>query len=267
MSCGGNNTCQGGQCRPRATPPPPPTTCTTGTCDGLMFTGCNNGVPVAPVSCAPAPGGCQTAICDELGCLRTNLVGGACTFNGVSGTCLNGSCNPPTECTPGRALGCSGDRARQVCNAAGTEFDIEQCPAATPFCDRATVDCVVCSTASQCPTPAEQCSEAVCTPNHVCSTRPKAVGSACDDGNPCNGPDQCGGGTVCGPVGGASARVCPTPADVTCLAQFGCAIQNNAAVCLETPAERGTRCRDANGALGQCNGQGGAGSCVPDVVR
>jgi len=226
--CGNGLTCQGGAC---AAPPP---RCTTGTCNGNVFTPCVNGQPGTPQTCPEDAAGntCVGPVCSATGCGLRNLTGEFCISAGTNGECnAAGVCVPDQRCTPNAFESCVSNIIIETCNATGTGFSTRTCTQPNQICSTALGACqTLACTAGQ-----ERCSNGVpqiCRADRtgfqnlttcegtVVLTCPAANSTTvtrtqCNrDSNPCTAefcvPNGCGGtalpeGTAC-TVGGVAGQ-------------------------------------------------------------
>jgi hypothetical protein len=137
--------------------------------------------------CPASMSECELAACSVAGaCGLVPIAKDApCGGVGSSGKCDGaGRC---TVCTPGTAV-CSGSSVL-TCNALGVYDPPVACASSTPYCDSTTAKCVACTSATQCPTPANPCLSGVCSAS-ACGYAPSAVGATCPTGK-CDGAGAC----------------------------------------------------------------------------
>jgi hypothetical protein len=228
--CGGDNPCNGG-----------------GTCDGAGT--CQAGTPMecGPCqACDPADGNCrpdagqdgESCPGDDKCFGRHVCQGGRCA--GVDPVVCGeaDACHGPGECVPATGTCTYHDLPDGTPCAKGNACLGEaaclggECRGGTP---------VVCTTDNPCLT-------ARCEPERGCVFTPKESGTACGDGNVCNGDEQCDGEGHCQ----------PGKAD-TCDPCWRCNREDG--VCEPDPAQNGNTCLgDGNSCFGgfQC----AAGACV-----
>ncbi len=176
------------------------------------------------------------AVCAQgtcVGCLTAADCNDGDACNGIE-VCSSGNCMPgtPLECadSPCTRASCSGGECLYV-------------PITGPSCDDDTNMCNgggTCESGECTPTAAldcqstDACQIGSCDPSAGCLVEDAPDGTACDDGNPCNGSDVCAMG-VC--ISGAA----------TCNDGNPCTADScGAAGCLHTAVANGTSCDDGN---------------------
>ena len=266
--------------------------CTNGVCAGTPIAGCV--LCSTAADCPTPPNQCQQAVCSSNGtCGVENRQNGTacddqnpctendqCTDGICAGTQITGCvrCSTDNDCstlTVGQceeafctAAGTCAVRARPngiTCNDANPCTENDQCVAGV--CQGTQIaGCTLCSTAADCPTPPNQCQQAVCSSNGTCGVVNRPSGTSCDDQNPCTENDQCNGSGVCAgtPIAGcltcSQASDCPTPTNqcqqAACTGGV-CTVVNktNGTACDLQPCLTGETCLD-----GVC--QGGTSTCT-----
>jgi len=225
--CNGVDTCQAGICSVGTAPDcDDGNLCTADSCDAVQ--GCRNIAVPDGVVCGDGDvcnGGetCQSGLClpgPPLGCDDGN----ECTADSCDGVlgCQNVPVSDGISCADG-----------SVCNGAET-CQVGTCTAGTPLaCDDANV-----------------CTAESCDAVLGCQSLPVPNGISCDDGDVCNGAENCQAGACAAgtPLACDDGSVCTTD---SCDAVLGCQ---------STPVDNGTSCDDGL----SCNGTETcqAGACV-----
>jgi hypothetical protein len=198
--------------------------CISGKCEGAQ-TNCDDNKPCTTDTC-DAAAGCKythnTFACDD---------GDKCTEKDA---CKAG------KCQPGKAIcQCKVDKD---CDQSGGD----KCKA-THFCDTAAVPftCKEKTAAKLCPTSNKPCMVSFCdSKSGACVVGPGNDAKACDDGDKCNGADQCGSGKCNGgpPVKCPAGGVCTVG---TCAAKVGCTVKPKAGACDDgDKCTTGDACKD-----------------------
>jgi uncharacterized repeat protein (TIGR01451 family) len=225
--CNGNETCQGGVCTAGA-----PLNCndsnicTADTCGAT--TGCSNTPVLNGSSCTDGNVCNGPEICQSGTCTGGTPIN--CNDNNV---CTTDGCDPVFGCTNTAVLNATPCPDTNVCNGAET-CQAGVCATGTPLnCNDSNV-----------------CTADTCNPVTGCTNAPVLNGTACDDGDECNGDETCQAGVCSGapPVNCDDGNPCTTD---TCDAVLGC--QN-------IPVSNGSPCLDGN----LCNGAEScqAGTCT-----
>ena len=235
LSCDDTNPCTDDRCvagtcqhDANAAPCDDGSACTTG--DACAAGSCRGGAAV--VCPPPANDQCWGAPrCDPAaGCAQDRLTAGtrcedgnACTIDdacdefGACAAIAQAACIPPGNPGCYSAISCDA--------AAGCQFELKPAGATCVDGDACTAG-DACDAGGGCrgspvTCPAGPCQVASCDPADGCHLLPADDGAACDDGNPCTGPDQC----TTGRCGGAASSICDDgnacTAD-TCDAVAGC---------------------------------------------
>jgi slime mold repeat-containing protein len=225
-------------------------TCFNGVCSAAGSTlGCDDGNPCTVDTCNPVAGCVHAPAADGTACPDADLcdgtelcLAGACTVSGTPVACGDGNSCTTDSCVP--ATGCNFAPV-----ADGTPC------ADGDVCDGAeTCSAGVCSgsgTPLRC-NDGNPCTLDTCVATIGCLFPPVADGTACPDGNLCNGTETCAAGRCTG-VG--TPLVCADDNPCTndlCVATVGCVYPR---------AANGTPCPNSNPCDGTetCN----AGACSP----
>lgn len=194
---GKTGTCDGGYCG-RC----PGCYTKTGLCmPGTNLTACGTGA----VACDNCNDGndCTKDVCSTGGCLHSVLGNGnTCT----GGVCYAGNC-------------CKGCVLNNTCQA-GVVLDA---------CGAAGGECKTCDK------PSNPCLRATCTAG-ACGTEPVPLGTACSDGDVCNGEEACDGNGTCTPGTKKDCTSNDPCIDSKCDSKQGCVVSINA----------GAQCNDGN---------------------
>jgi len=221
--------------------------------DACAGVSCNS----APGSCYEAAGTCAVGVCSYapkasgVACDDGNACTGGDACNGA-GACAGSaiSCSsPPGQCYVAAGT-CSGGTCDYEHKAAGAECNDGDACTVGEVCNGAG-GCA--GTLVSCTSPPGQCYEAAGTCSEgACTYAPKAVGTACDDGNASTINDMCSGAGVC-----AGLVACTTPPSA-CHDSPGTYTNG---VCTYPFKGAGTLCDDANACTtaDMCNGLGTCG--------
>jgi hypothetical protein len=160
--------------------------------------------------CAGATPRCCDGVCGEC-CANRQCLSGICC--GRRCCALEEVCDTsvdPERCC--RPAVCPANGCGQLSDGCGTTLECGECRNPTPICANNT--CIPCSATHPCPTgcchqgqciatadcpaPANQCREAVCGSDGLCTTADKPIGTPCDDGNACTRNTGCSRGACVG---------------------------------------------------------------------
>jgi len=233
--CTVNDTCQGGTCQGSARDcSVSGDQCNDGVCDestdACMAQPRMDGAPCDDGTLCTQSDSCQAGVCtgtDPVACSALDQCHDAGTCDPATGACSNpattdgAACNDGDACTQAdscQAGTCTGADP-VACSALDQCHDAGTCDPATGTCDNpAKADGSACNDGDAC-TQVDACQAGACTgadpvacsaldqchdagtcdpATGACSNPVKADGSACDDGDLCNQPDSCQGGSCAG---------------------------------------------------------------------
>lgn len=234
-----------------------------------------------PKDCSSKAGPCTTAFCDAQSgacVVKNNAEGSACQDG--DGCTENDKCQEGV-CKAGSAVEC---KDKSVCVAtvcAAKSATTHECTAKNKAKDESCDDGDFCtegeacdgagkcggSKPKDCSAAGDACNSGVCdTTTKACAKKPKAAGTACDDGDYCKTDDKCDNAGKC--VGGP-ARVCPSNSAKCQVGSCNAAVSK----CLLVSAKDGSGCNDGNSctqtdvcAKGTCTG-GNEKKCASDACN